>query len=356
MPEPIEYPYDPRQEILVPIEKLESLIADLFVKKSVFAVDARMAAARMVEADARGLHSHGLRMMKWYLGGFDKGQIDPRGQILTMTETAAIAALEGSRALGQVAATKAMQLAIEKARDVGTGTVTVKNSHHLGAAGVYVQLAIDQGMIGFCTTSTGRASVAGYGTNQRATSNHAQAWGIPVKNGAPILLDMAIAKASWGKINALGQYGLPIPLDWALDETGSPTTDANSAETLLPAGGPKGFGLGIVSGILAGALEGGRLPISRKRASMIEGSQHFFYVIDPEKFTELDRFYVRIDEAVNALQQLEPAPGFERTRLPGQRQWEELNRAKEQGVRVHRQDAETLKTLASGMGLRAPWD
>lgn len=356
MSEPIEYPDDPSQEIRVPLERLESLLADMFVKKSVFAVDAKMAAARLVEADARGLHSHGLRMMKWYLGGFDQGHIDPRGQILTITETPAIAALDGSRALGQVAATKAMQLAIEKARAVGTGTVTVKNSHHLGAAGVYVQLAVNQGMIGFCTTSTGRASVAGYGTNERATSNHAQAWGIPVKNGAPILLDMAIAKASWGKINALGQYGLPIPADWALDEEGQPTTDPKSAETLIPAGGPKGFGLGIVSGILAGALEGGRLPISRKRESMVEGSQHFFYVIDPEKFTELDRFYVRIDEAVKFLHQLQPAPGFERTRLPGERQWEELNRAKERGVRVHRKDAETLKSLAAKMGLSVPWE
>lgn len=356
MSEPIDYPVDPCQEILVPFERLESLIAEMFVKKSVFAVDARMAAARMVEADARGLHSHGCRMMKYYLGGFDQGHIDPRGQVLTMMETAAMAALDGSRALGQVAATKAMQLAIEKARAVGTGTVTVKNSHHLGAAGVYAQLAVDQGMIGFCTTSTGRASVAGYGTHQRATSNHAQAWGIPVKSGAPILLDMATAKASWGKINALGQYGLPIPADWALDEQGQPTTDANSAETLLPAAGPKGFGLGLVSGILAGALEGGRLPISRKREAMLEGSQHFFYVIDPEKFTELDRFYVRIEEAIKALHDLQPAPGFERTRLPGERQWEELHRAKERGVRVHHKDAETLKSLATGMSVNVPWD
>jgi ureidoglycolate dehydrogenase (NAD+) len=356
MSEPVEYPSDPSQEILIPSEKLEALLADMFVKKSVFAVDARMAAARLVEADARGLHSHGLRMMKWYLGGFDHGHIDPRGQVLTITETACMAALDGSRALGQVAATKAMQLAIEKARAMGTGTVTVKNSHHLGAAGVYVQLAVDQGLIGFCTTSTGRASVAGYGTSQRATSNHAQAWGIPVKSGPPILLDMAVAKASWGKINALGQYGLPLPADWALDEQGSPTTDASAAETLLPAAGPKGFGLGLVSGILAGALEGGRLPISRKRESMIEGSQHFFYVIDPEKFTELDRFYVRIDEAIQALHQLQPAPGFARVRLPGERQWEEWQKAKEQGVRVHRDDAETLKSLAAAMGINVPWE
>jgi LDH2 family malate/lactate/ureidoglycolate dehydrogenase len=356
MPAPIEYPHDPAQELIVSAESLEALLAEIFIRKSVFAVDARTAAARMIEADLRGYHSHGCRMMDWYLKGLDEGHIDPRGQILTLSETAAMAALDGSRALGQVAATRAMQLAIEKARDVGTGTVTVKNSHHLGAAGVYVQLAVNEGLIGFCTTSTGRASVAGYGTNQRATSNHAQAWGIPVKSGAPILLDMSCAQASWGKIHALGQYGLPIPGDWALDGEGEPTTDPQSAKTLMPAAGPRGFGLGLVSGILAGALEGGRLPIARNRGAMADGSQHFFYVIDPQKFVDLDRFYSRIDEAVTAIHALEPAPGFERVRLPGERQWESLRRGKQQGVPVHVKDAEMLKSLATPLGLTIPWE
>jgi ureidoglycolate dehydrogenase (NAD+) len=218
-----------------------------------------------------------------------------------------------------------------------------------------VQLAVNEGMIGFCTTSSGRASVAGYGTNQRATSNHAQAWGVPVKSGAPIILDMSCAKASWGKINALGQYGLPIPIDWAIDEHGEPTTDARSAKTLAPAAGPRGYGLGIVSGILAGALEGGRLPIARKRKAMAEGSQHFFYVIDPEKFVDMDRFHARIEEAVTLIHRLEPAPGFERVRLPGERQWEYLNTARQEGVPVHHQDAEMLKSLAAPLNLTVPW-
>lgn len=356
MPSPTEYPHDPAQEILVPAEDLQSFLAELFIKKSMFAMDAQTAAARIVEADLRGMHSHGCRMMPWYLKAFDDGHIDPRGQVLPLTETAAMATLDGSRALGQVAATKAMELAIEKARDVGTGTVAVKNSHHLGAAGVYVQLAIDAGMIGHCITSTGRASVAGYGTKGRATSNHALAWGIPVKTGAPIVLDMACAEASWGKINALAQYGLPIPLGWALDAEGEPTTHGDAAKTLLPAAGPRGFGLGIVSGVLAGALVGGRLPISRKREAMAEGSQHFVSVIDPEKFVEPDRFYARIEEALTAMRELEPAPEFEKVRIPGERQWENLNKAKTQGVPLHQTDAGTLKTLAEDLGVRIPWD
>ena len=113
--------------------------------------------------------------------------------------------------------------------------------------------------------------------------------------------------------------------------------------------------MGIVSGILAGALVGGRLPITRKRGAMPDGSQHFFSVIDPEKFVELDKFYARIEEAVIAIQELEPAEGFDRVRLPGERQWENLNRAKTEGVPLHKKDAETLKSLAEELGVSVPW-
>lgn len=355
MSPPPDYPRDASQEIKVSAESLAELLAEMFVKKSVFAADARIASARLVEADMRGMHSHGCRMLSWYLEGLDEGHIDPRADVLTLLETPAMATLDGSRALGQIAATKAMELAIEKAREVGTGTVAVKNSHHLGAAGVYVQLAVDQGMIGYCVTSSGRASVAGFGTNQRATANHALAWGIPVKSGAPIVLDMSTANASWGKINALGQYGLPMPPDWAVDDRGDATTDPEAAKTLLPFAGPRGFGLGLISGILAGALVGGRLPIMRKRGALPDGSQHFFQVIDPEKFVEREKFDARIEEATAAIKELEPAEGFESVRLPGERQWACLNQAKAEGVPLHQKDAETLKTLAEALGVGIPW-
>ncbi len=356
MPEPIEYPRDPEQEIQVPVEDLQTLLSQMFVKQSVFSVDADVAAWRIVEADMRGWHSHGCRMVSWYLDGFDRGDIDPRGQVMTLFETVAMATLDGSRALGQVAATKAMELAIAKAREVGTGTVAVKNSHHLGAAGVYVQLAVNAGMIGYCTTSSGRATVAGYGTREQATSNHALAWGIPTRSGAPIVLDMSCAKASWGKIKALAMYGLPIPIDWAYDDQGEPTTDGKAVKTIAPAAGARGFGLGLISSVLAGALVGGKMPINRKRSALGEGSQHFFTVIDPEKFGDVDQFFQRIEEASQAIRALEPSEGFDRVRLPGERQWEAARQAEQDGVGVHRQDAETLNSLAEKMNLPVPWN
>lgn len=101
-----------------------------------------------------------------YLDAIDAGDIDPRARVLTVSETPAVAVLDGSRAVGHVAATKAMTIAIEKAKDVGTGTVAVGNSQHLGAASVYALMAAREGLIGFCTTSTGRPTVAAFGSAQ----------------------------------------------------------------------------------------------------------------------------------------------------------------------------------------------
>ncbi|MGH7199550.1 MAG: Ldh family oxidoreductase [Planctomycetaceae bacterium] len=351
----IEMPHDPEQETLVPEEGLQALLVALLNRKGMFAAEAEIGAARMVEADLRGLHSHGSRMVRRYIEAMDQGDIDPRAQIVTLCETPAVAVLDGGRGLGHVAATRAMQLAIEKARAVGTGTVVVKNGQHLGANAVYVQLAIDAGMIGECVTSSGKATVAAYGSRQPATSNHALAWGVPTRNGPPFLLDMACAESSWGKIRSLALYGQPLPMGWALDADGRGTTDPRQAATLLPAAGPRGFGLGILAGVLAGALAGGKLPIHKRREYLSEPSEHFLQAIDPGRFVEPDRFFKQVDSALADVRALEPASDFERVRLPGQRQWERLNAAREHGIPLHHEHVQKLRNLAGKMNVSVPW-
>ena len=163
-PETPDIPRDSAQEVVVAADALRELLAKMFVRKGMFRAEADVGAARLVEADLRGIHSHGSRAVGKYLEAMDTGDIDPRAQVLTVTETPAMAVLDGGTGLGHVAATKAMQLAIEKAREVGTGTVVVKRSQHLGATGVYAMLAAEAGMIGYCTTNTGPATVAAYGS------------------------------------------------------------------------------------------------------------------------------------------------------------------------------------------------
>ena len=348
-------PQDRSQEVLIPLEPLKELLVKIFVRMGMFEVEAEVVADRLIEADLRGIHSHGSRTAERYLEAMDMGDIDPRAQILTTIETPAIAVLDGSNAMGHVAATRAMELAIKKASEVGTGTVTVHNSHHFGAAGVYVLMAVEAGMIGYCTTNTGRATVAAYGSTQAATANNAIAWGVPTREGAPFVLDMACAKTSWGKLDTLAIYGLPIPPGYALDQEGNETTDTTAAKTLLPAAGPRGYGLAMISSILTGALTGGRLPINKTKAPEIEGSEHFFYVIDLKQFVSEERFHEELNSASEAIRQLSPANEHDRVRLPGELEWEQSERVLKEGLHVHQDHAILLKELAKRVNYEVPW-
>ena len=346
---------DRSQEVLLPLEPLKELLVKLFVRMGMFQVEAEIAADRLIEADLRGIHSHGSRTAERYLDAMDMGDIDPRAQILTVKETPAIAVMDGSKAMGHVAATRAMELAIKKAGEVGTGTVTVYNSHHFGAAAVYVMMAVKAGMIAYCTTNTGRATVAAHGSAQAGTANNAIAWGVPNPQGAPFVLDMACAKTSWGKLETQAMYGLPVPAGYGLDSEGNETTDAAAVKTLLPASGPRGYGLALISSILTGALTGGKMPINKTKAPEIEGSEHFFYVIDLKQFVEEDRFHAELASATEALHQLTPVRAEDPVRLPGELEWEQTQRSLQEGISVHKDHAEQLKELAQRVKYDVPW-
>ena len=349
-----DIPSDASQEVVVQAAALRDWIVKLLVKKGMFAVEAEMCADRLVEADLRGIHSHGSRALPRYIKAMDDGNIDPRAIITTVCDTPAMAVLDGNKGMGHVVSTKAMQLAIKKAKEVGTGTVAVSRSQHYGAASVYVLLAIKEGCIGYSTTSTAYPTVAAYGSQQAAVANNAFAWGVPSQDTPPFVLDMACAEASWGKIESRKLYGLPLPEGWALNEQGEPTTDPHAAKTLLAAAGARGFGLAFLSSVLAGPLVGGRMPIHKKRDPYLEGSEHFFYAIDPTKFGDIDKYHTRLGSASSEIRALAPAAGFDKVRLPGELEWERSERWKTDGIPIHRDHAAALKTLGESLKLPAP--
>jgi LDH2 family malate/lactate/ureidoglycolate dehydrogenase len=350
-----DIPLDSAQEVIVPVEPLKELLVKMYIKKGMFRVEAEMAAARQVEADLRGIHSHGSRATPRYLNAMDLGDIDPRGQVQTIKKTAAMAVMDGGRAMGHVASTKAMLLAIELARGAGTGTVAVRNSQHFGAASVYSLLAAQAGMIGYCTTSTGHASVAAYGSRQPAVANNAFAWAAPTRTGAPFCLDMACATAAWGKVQTLGMYGQPLPAGWALDAAGNATTDPQAAKTLLPAAGARGYGLAFLCSVLAGPLVGGKMPLHKTRSPESEGTEHFFYAIDVAQFVEPDRFHDEIERTINDLHALACADGFDRITLPGELEWERSQRWTADGIPLHRDHVRDLTEVATKMKCPLPW-
>lgn len=350
----VDVPQDASQEIVVPVPALKQLIITLLVRKGMFEVEATIAADRLVESDLRGIHSHGSRCLKKYIEAMDAGDIDPRAMMMTAVDTPAIAVIEASAGLGHVGATRAMELAIKKARAVGTGTVIVKKGQHFGAAACYVMMAIQEGMVGFCTTSTGTATVAAYGSRQPGTANHAIAWGIPTKSGFPYILDMAVAESSWGKIETMGMYGLPIPLGWALDESGNDTTNAKAAKTLLPTAGARGSALGFVCAALCSGIIGRKTPMHKVKNPFGPGSDHFFYVIDPSHFGAKEKFLAEMDATISDMRALSPADGFDKVRVAGELEWERTQKWLANGLPLHREHVQSLTELCQSLKCELP--
>ncbi|MCY2963439.1 MAG: Ldh family oxidoreductase [Planctomycetota bacterium] len=355
MQKTVDYPSDQSQEQTVSAADLRQLLVKIYVKAGMFQAEAEMAADRQVEADLRGIQSHGSRATPRYVRAIDVGDVDPRGQALTLVKTVAMAVLDGGRNLGHVTASRAMRMAIDMAREVGTGTVGVKNSHHLGAASVYALMAAREGMIGYCTTSTGRASVAAYGSPLPAVANNAFAWAAPSRTGAPFCLDMACAAASWGKIDALKMYGQPLPEHWALNAQGEQTTNPAEAKILLPAAGARGFGLAYQCSILAGPLVGGKMPLHKTKHPEAEDTEHFFYCLDVARFGDLDRFYNELDRTADEIRALSPEASVSRVILPGDMEFERAAQWERDGIPLHRDHLNELAAVAAKFKIPVPW-
>lgn len=355
MAETPDIPSDPAQEIIIQADQLTELMVRMLRAKGMYEAEARIGAARLIEADLRGIHSHGSRSLWRYLEAMDNGGIDPRAEVLVECQTPAMAVLNAGKGLGHVAATKGMQLAIEKAKAVGTGTVAIARGQHYGAAAVYALMAVEAGMIGFTTTSTGPATVAAYGSRRPATANNAVSWGVPTRSGAPFVLDMACGVSAWGKVESFKLYGWPLSPEWALDAAGNVTLDPGLAKTLLPFAGARGYGMAFLSSVLAGALVGGRMPMHKTAYVSTEGSEHFFYAIDIKQFVDLDRFYGEVEATISEIRALPPAEGFDRVRLPGELEWERSHRWKREGIPLHRDHVKKLEELAVGLKLAVPW-
>ncbi len=356
MTEYVPFPSDPAQEIVLPVEAVRDLVADILERKGMFRFEAEIAADRMIEADMRGQHAHGCRMTHELVEAIDCGNIDPRAQLVTEVDLPAACLINAGEGVGQVAATRAMQTAIKKAKETGTGTVLLKKSRDFGSAATYVQLAVDAGMIGFCTTSTPGPSVAAYGSTAPATGDNSLAWGIPTRSGAPLILDLSCAGASWAEVKSRLLYGMPVPEGWVVGVEGNRTTDPGQAEVLLPAGGFHGFGLSLVCSVLAGPLAGGRMPSEKEQGFLTQPVEHFFYAIDIRQLVDFDRFLERVQQALDHIRALPPSDDVERIVVPGEVEWERMERCKQEGLPLHKDTVRLLEDLAKRLKLTPAWN
>ncbi|MBM3570801.1 MAG: Ldh family oxidoreductase [Alphaproteobacteria bacterium] len=273
----------------------------------------------MVETDLRGIDSHGAGMMPSYELWLRQGRITMTPDIRVIKDLPAAALIDAGGGLGHVAAVRATNLAADKAMASGVGLVAVRRSDHFGAAGHYALLAAARGMIGMAMTAGASVfTVPTFGRAPRLSTNPI-AFAAPAARNRPFCLDMATSAVAFGKINIARRAGRPIPLGWALDPSGQPTTDAQmafDAMRLVPLGGDrdhgshKGYGLALMIRILSTTFSG-TPPVGPELtvpgAALPPGrTGHFFLAIDPNLFRDEGGFEADLDDLLDFMRATPP--------------------------------------------------
>jgi LDH2 family malate/lactate/ureidoglycolate dehydrogenase len=314
--------------------------------------DARIVAALMAESDARGGDAHGVFRLPQYVKQIEGGTVNPRPNIQVVNDRAGSALIDGDNALGHLVMKRATDLAIEKARNCGVAWVGTRRSNHAGPAQLYPRMAAAQDMIGmyFCV---GNANLLPpWGGTEALLSTNPISISVPGLRHPTITLDMATTNTAFGKIRLKAQRGEPMPEGWMIDREGKPLTDAKRASEgfLLPIGGPKGYGLALMIGLLAGTLNGaafGRDVVDYTVDSKTPSNTgQTIVVVNIAAFSELDAFKESVDEVWEVMKSSPTLPGFDEVRQPGERSEQIYRERMAQGVPLNEGQRKILKELA----------
>jgi LDH2 family malate/lactate/ureidoglycolate dehydrogenase len=306
----------------VRVDALEALVAAIFERLGVPADDARFTAASLVMADREGIGSHGVMLVPMYADRLAAGSVAPRADIAVAHDGGAAVVLDARNALGQVSSRRAVALLVERAERHGLASVAVRNGFHFGTAGFWARDIARHGLVAIVMSNT-RPLMPPPGAAERIVGNNPIAIALPTPDGPALVTDMAMSATAMGRIRLAESAGQAIPAGWAADADGRPTTDPSAAikGMLLPAAGPKGFGLAVMIDLLCGGLSGGAIG-GQVRPLYGDASQpyacaHWFLALDPRAFGVEADFAVRVAAMRDTIRNAKPAPGTERIYAPG---------------------------------------
>lgn len=327
----------------------------ILIKAGVPEQEADIITTTMIEADARGIHSHGLMRLPIYIERIEKGFIKKEAAITVEKDSKGTALINGHFSAGQVVATQAMDLAIEKAREFGIAAVSVKNSNHFGIAAHYALKAASKNMIAIVMSNTAPL-MPPTGGAEKVLGNNPLAIAAPSNGKNPVLLDMALSNVALGKIIFAKNQGVSIPQGWGADKEGRPTTDPSAVLEggfVLPVGGPKGFGLALMVELLTGVLSGG--DFSKMIPSMYDTTQkqsisHLMIAIDVASFMDVERFKDLSQTLGNYVKNAAKAPEVNELFLPGEIEFAVEENRMISGIPMSEGVISDLNKLAQSMG------
>jgi len=323
-----------------------NVLKSLGVKES----DAKIIAENLVLANLRGVDSHGVARLPVYAERVIKGLIDPHGSLEIIKDYGAIALINANNNFGQVAAMKAVSVAVEKAKKFGVAAVGVRNANHFGMAAHYAVKLCEQKLIGI-VLANGPPALAPWGGKIPLLGTNPICVGLPVDDKDSIILDMAVSVVARGKIRLAALKGEKIPEGWAFDADGNPTTDPKAAlkGTLAPIGGPKGYGLALVVDILCGLLTSSNYLRNVKALNDFSGpcgTGFFIGAIDIEPFISYEKYKELMTDYVKEIKKCPKKNQINEIFLPGEPEKREMEKREKFGIPLDEEVLVILKHLA----------
>ena len=343
----------------------------VFCKMGCSSEDAKVATSVLLSADLRGVDSHGIARLTGYVRLWEAGRINPKPKMAIVHETLSTAVVDGDAGLGLVVAPYAMQVAMSKAKNVGTGWVSVKNSNHFGIAGYHAMMALSQDMIGMAMTNAS-ALVAPTFSKERMLGTNPIAVSIPAGNQPPFIADFATTTAANGKLEILQRKHADAPLGWVQTKEGRETVNASELKqggAMLPLGGDrehgshKGYALGsivdIFSAVLSGASYGPWAPPFPAYVPMPEnmpgqGLGHFFGAMRIDAFRPAEEFKHHMDNWITRFRNAEVVQGHEKVIIPGDPEREYEERRIREGIPLFASVVKELETLGGKFAIQFP--
>lgn len=329
----------------------------LFAAAGLEAEKAAMVAPLMVEADLMGHTTHGLQLVPAYLAALADGSMTPAGQPDVISDRGPVVAWDGRRLSGVWLTASAVDLAVERARQYGTCTVTIRRSHHIACLAAFLERATSKGMmVTLASSDPSVASVAPFGGTRAVYTPDPIAVGIPT-SGDPILVDISASITTNGLTGRLHKEGRILDHEWLIDAGGNPSRDpavlfTDPPGTILPVGGldhgHKGYGLALTVEALTQALAG------HGRADPPEGwgAGVWVQVQDPAAFSGDDAFTRQTDHLAEICRSNPPRPGVEKVRLPGDGAMARRRKALADGVELYPGIVDALSEWAGKLGVK----
>jgi LDH2 family malate/lactate/ureidoglycolate dehydrogenase len=349
-------------------EILRDFTQSVFKKMGCSDEHATLAADVLLKADLRGIDSHGVARLTGYVRLWEKGRINPKPNIKIVHETATTATVDGDAGLGLVVAPFAMDLAIRKANEFGSGWVAVKNSNHFGIASYHSLKAVENDMIGYALTNASPL-VAPTFSSERMLGTNPICYAFPAGKFPPVVVDMATSTAANGKLEIAQRQGKNVPEGWIQDKDGNAAlnpADLKNGGSLLPLGSDKehgshkGFGLSatvdILSAVLSGASYGPWAPPFVAFMDPLpnqpgEGLGHFLGAMRVDGFRPIEDFKANMDNWIQRFKDAKPIDENQKVIIPGEPELEAEKDRKINGIPIIDAVVKDLNEVAEKLGL-----